>query len=317
MRFTSVVLVLSFVLLLAAAKTVLLSNDDGWASTYIRAAYRELTNSGYDVIMVAPVSQRSGFGGKFDVPSGKFLDEDGEFGYVKKGAPAWDHEKNDTNMWYFDGTPASCVSFALDYLLPEKFDNVKPDLVIAGPNEGPNLSPGFYTASGTMGAVYNGIYRGIPGLSFLGSDFNNSFFGDALNDSPSSAANIYAKKVVELTDKVVGKLPPNTGLNVNFPKVGSLSAESATCTSPQWRFARMMGSGVFAQSVKYNLQKGTMEWDTHYYNLENKCTGNDCSLESEYDIYVAGNCTASISVFSTDYDASGLAAATVKQLLGM
>lgn len=52
------------------AKNILLTNDDSWVSTNIRATYRELTQAGHNVVLVAPVSQRSGFGGKFDVPSG-------------------------------------------------------------------------------------------------------------------------------------------------------------------------------------------------------------------------------------------------------
>lgn len=52
------------------AKNILLTNDDSWVSTNIRATYRELTLAGHNVVLVAPVSQRSGYGGKFDIPKG-------------------------------------------------------------------------------------------------------------------------------------------------------------------------------------------------------------------------------------------------------
>lgn len=320
MKSVYLILVYIYTAICMAAKTILLSNDDSWASTYIRAVYRDLKKEGYNVIMVAPISQRSGYGGKFDVPSSKTLDADGEFGYVKKGAPSWDHEKDDKNMWYFDGTPSSCVSFALDYLLPEKFDNVKPDLLVAGPNEGPNLSPGFYTASGTMGAVYTAIYRGIPGISFLGSDFDNSYFKDDLNDDKNNPANIYSKKVVELTKKVLdGGIPAKTGLNVNFPKVGTLLGKGdKSCTDPKWQFARMLGTGVFAQVMKYDLDLGLVKWDTKYFdNILKDCDAGDCDLKAEYDIYVNSNCTSSVSVFTIDYDATLLTSNKVKKVLNI
>lgn len=319
MKCTIVLTLVYYAIMASAAKTILLSNDDGWASTYIRAAYRDLKDAGYNVILVAPVSQRSGYGGKFDVPTSKTLETDGEFSYVKKGAPSWDHEKDDQNIWYFNGTPASCISFALDYLLPEKFDNVTPDLVVAGPNEGPNLSPGFYTASGTMGAVYNAIYRGIPAISFLGSDFNNSFFKDSLDDSKSNPANIYSKKVVELTKKVIdGGMPAITGINVNFPKVGTLlGKDDPSCDDPKWQFGRMMGKGVFVQNMKYNLDLGLMEWGTKYFdNILKDCDSGDCGLTAEYDIYLKNNCSTSVSVFTVDYDTTLLTSNTVKKLLG-
>lgn len=35
-------------------KTILLTNDDGWASTNIRATYSALKDAGYDVLLVPP-----------------------------------------------------------------------------------------------------------------------------------------------------------------------------------------------------------------------------------------------------------------------
>jgi 5'-nucleotidase len=41
-----------------------------------------------------------------------------------------------------------------------------PDLVMSGPNFGWNLGPFLYTLSGTIGAIYTAVERGIPGISF-------------------------------------------------------------------------------------------------------------------------------------------------------
>lgn len=68
-------------------KTILLTNDDGWAATNIRATYNALKDAGYEVVLVAPVSQRSGFGGQFAVPTSETLETDGEFSYPQLVPP--------------------------------------------------------------------------------------------------------------------------------------------------------------------------------------------------------------------------------------
>ncbi|CAK7895413.1 acid phosphatase [[Candida] anglica] len=308
---------LSISTVVLAAKTILLTNDDGWASTNIRATYRDLKSAGYDVILVAPVSQRSGWGGKFDVPQTKELLNDGEFGYVKKGAPSWGQDQDDKNIWYFNGTPSSCVSFALDYLFPEYYSDKTIDYVFAGPNEGPNLTPGFFTVSGTMGATYSAIYRGIPAVSFSGSDFNNSFFKDSLNNDESNPANIYAKKVVEIAQKLSNAstpLPPRTGLSINFPKVGTLKS---SCTNPVWQYTRVDGSCIFQQNMAYNKDSGLMKLGVECYDVQSGYKVDDYGLAGEYSVYLADNCTTTLSVFSTEYDASQDEIQTIHNILNL
>jgi 5'-nucleotidase len=77
-----------FFLTLIAAKNIILSNDDGFTSTNIRATYYKLKDAGHNVFLVAAVSQRSGWGGKFDIPSSPTLETNGEFGYIKAGSPS-------------------------------------------------------------------------------------------------------------------------------------------------------------------------------------------------------------------------------------
>lgn len=293
---------------LTLGKTILLSNDDSWVSSEIRALYDELKKNDYDVIMVAPVVQKSHNGGAFLIPSGNELTEDGEFDYVQKGDPAWGHDPNDENIWYFAGTPAACIAFAFDYLLPTKFSDVTIDLVVAGPNEGPNLTPGFFTSSGTMGATTAGIYRGYPGVSFSGSSLNNSFFKD--NDGDEyNPSNIYAKKSVELIDLLFESdpiLPKLTGINVNFPEVGYLLDDETKCTDPVWKLASLMNGGVFAPNVVHDNSSNTFTSSYSYHDdLESDCQKGDsaCELPSEYDIFWARNCTTSLSVFTVNYGA--------------
>ena len=187
----------------ALAKNILLTNDDGWQATNIRATYYKLKEAGHNVFLVAPVSQRSGFSGKFDIPTSPTLQTNGEFNYPPAGAPSWGHEVDDNHIWYFNGTPASSAVFGINYVIPKYGDNVTIDLVVSGPNEGTNMSPGLFTISGTVGATYTSIYRGIPGVAFSGSNSNNSFFKDSLdlkdNKEPST---IYANKVVEFVNQI-------------------------------------------------------------------------------------------------------------------
>lgn len=310
-----------FILLIAQvyAKTILLTNDDSWASTYIRAAYRDLKKAGYDVIMVAPVRQQTGNGGSFQVPKSKTLEKDGEFGYVKKGAPSWDHDADDSNIYYFDGTTSACVAFALNYLIPEKFDNVKVDLTISGPNEGPGILSGFFTYSSTTSGAYFSVYNGIPAISFGGSDLNNTFFKDDLNNDKLLPANIYSSKIVELVDLILAKdaakIPNTVGLNVNFPQVSTLSDKN--CTDPTWMKTRILGKGVLVPSMSYN--KKTELYEVGYDYLDDKqkdCEDGDCNLPSEYSVFFAKNCTSTVSVFSIDYDASLSQSNKVHSIIG-
>lgn len=316
MKFSTIVSVVAAAVSVVAApvastqnntnKTVLLTNDDGWASTNIRATYRNLKDAGYDVIMVAPVSQRSGFGGQFQLPTTKNLTTGGEFNYPPAGSPSWDHEKNDMNVWYFNGTPSSCVAFALNYVLPKYFNNKTVDLVVSGPNEGTNMSPGFFTLSGTIGATYAAVERGLPAIAFSGSNSNNSFYKD---DAPKAndktfTPNILARKVVQMVDALfasnehrINLLPVTTGMNVNFGPVG------ADCMDPEFVFTRLTGPDSMTPSLVMNQTSGLPVWNSGIYPATFDCVFGDCELPSESWIVGETTCKASVSLFSIDYDA--------------
>lgn len=242
----------------------------------------------------------------------------GEFDYVKAGEPAWGHEVDDQNVWYFNGTPASCVAFALKYVLPKFFNNMTIDLVVSGPNEGTNMGQGFYTGLGTMGATYNSIYRGIPGVAFSGSNSNNSFFKDSLNTDPMNPSNIYASKVVEFVAQIFksqgenpNALPITSGINVNFPPVGN---QDTTCTDPEWVLTRMSGELSATFDMAYNETSNTFVWSPASYKALTVCENGDCSLPSANEV-LTQNCRTAVSVFSIDYDAKLELANEVKALV--
>ncbi|KAI5958069.1 hypothetical protein KGF57_002877 [Candida theae] len=301
--------ILLFLATAVLAKNILLSNDDGWQATNIRATYYKLKEAGHQVWLVAPVSQRSGFGGKFDIPTSPTLQTDGEFKYPPAGSPSWGHEQDDDHIWYFNGTPASSIAFGLQYVLPEKFNNVSVDLVVAGPNEGTNLSPGMFTLSGTIGATYNSVYRGYPAVAFSGSNSNNSFFKDGLDlNDTKEPSTIYANKVTEFVNqlfKVQGNntraLPIGVGINVNFPKVGY---ENESCSDPAWVYTRLTGQYASGADLKYNATANLFQYAQTSWKPLTVCNNGDCSLPSENLIVEHTKCASSVSVFAIDYDAN-------------
>ncbi|KAK6201424.1 acid phosphatase [Scheffersomyces amazonensis] len=304
-------LALLFLATATLAKNILLTNDDSWISTNIRATYYKLKEAGHEVYLVAPVSQRSGWGGRFDVPTSPTLQTDGEFGYVKAGAPSWGHEDFDDHIWYFNGTPASAVAFALTYVFPVHFnlsEDFRPDLVVSGPNEGTN--PGaFYTISGTMGATYNSVYRNIPAIAFSGSNGNNSLYTDFLDlNDTLEPSTIYAGLVTELVDTLFKSqgdneraLPLGVGYNVNFPPVGY---QNETCISPKWTNTRFSGLAAAGADMYYNATSNSFVWTSSSWDALAACYNGDCSLPSENYVLAYGSCQTTVSAFSIDYDAN-------------
>jgi 5'-nucleotidase len=318
MKFSSLLSLASITL--ASAKNILLTNDDGWAATPIRATYNALTKQGHNVILVAPVEQRSGFGGTFTFPSDNVLAHDDQFHFKKEGDPAWGHDELDDHIWYFNATPAACVAFAFDYLLPNYFADLPIDLVVSGPNEGQNLDIPMFTVSGTIGATYNAVYRGHPAIAFSGANGNNSFYQDTLNDDPQDVQNIYAAKIVELVETIFTSagdnarvLPLSVGLNVNFPPVSTDS--KIDCYDPQYVFSRLTGEKVQIPALAYNSTSNTFAWS---YKDGSDATGNglngDVTLPSE-DLVVTSGCFSAVSAFSVDYSAPLLQQAEVKGLI--
>ena len=152
----------------------------------------------------------------------------------------------------------------MSYLIPEKFNNISIDLTVAGPNEGTNLSPGFFTLSGTIGATYYSVGRGIPAIAFSGSNSNSSFYKDSLDlKDKKEPSTIYAEKIVEFVDNLFKAhnntkgpvLPLGYGVNVNFPPVGHETGKGSKnggkeCLNPKWADARISGKYSYAPDIK-------------------------------------------------------------------
>ena len=135
------------------ALNILVNNDDGFGSANIRELYRLLRAAGHDAWIVAPVDNESGQGGRSVFTTSSTLTKPSEYNLVPAGAPSFGTDPMDSHIWYYNGTPAACTFFALDYVVPKYTGWTKVDLLVSGPNFGNNLGPFLYTLSGTIGAT--------------------------------------------------------------------------------------------------------------------------------------------------------------------
>ncbi|VVT50233.1 uncharacterized protein SAPINGB_P002667 [Magnusiomyces paraingens] len=305
---------------LAAALNIILTNDDAYTSSNIRATYQALKDEGHNVFIVAPAENQSGKGGTFSFSSSPKLQKSSEFGDLPAGSPAWGYEESDNHVWYFNGTPAASVAFGLDYVIPNYFSNINIDLVVSGPNEGSNAGPGLFTLSGTIGATYYAVGRGIPAAAFSADYSNHSYYKDVNGflpnkDDDSFYSNIYAKTVVaKLVDALATAagdndrlLPLGVGLNINIPYVGAPAKETynVDCTAPPLVYTRITG-GAQSYTVKFNETSGVFVWsylDSQKAPGLNVAYNGPTDLAGETDVSNAAGCRVAVSAYSVDYTA--------------
>ncbi|KAI4142391.1 MAG: hypothetical protein LQ340_007360, partial [Diploschistes diacapsis] len=77
---------------------ILLGNDDGYGSANIRAFYGSLKASGHDVVLVAPVVDNSGQGGRSVFTTYSTLQSEGEYDLVAAGAPSIAADPSDSHI---------------------------------------------------------------------------------------------------------------------------------------------------------------------------------------------------------------------------
>lgn len=131
-----------------------MGNDDGFGSAQLREFYRLLKADGHDVLVVAPVDNQSGQGGRSVFTASRNLSTASEFNLVPAGSPSLGRDPNEPDIWYYNGTPAACTFVALDFVLPRFYDNRTIDLYVGGPNYGTNLGGFLYTLSGILHGDY-------------------------------------------------------------------------------------------------------------------------------------------------------------------
>lgn len=181
---------------------IVLTNDDGYGSEEIKVLKEALRKEGYDVTLVAPVSNESWGGTTLQASANKTR-------LVSRGFQEYSLECVDVIFRNGNPWPASPVQCYLvgEYIVPDM------KLLVSGMNIGQNTE-GSSLFSGTVGAVYAGISRVIGSKSHPSIAF--SLGENASPERRLEAAKI-AVKIVNFLVKKTPILPPGVGLNINIP----------------------------------------------------------------------------------------------------
>ncbi|MEV0989164.1 5'/3'-nucleotidase SurE [Streptomyces sp. NPDC049949] len=236
----------------AAPLRILLTNDDGYNAPGIRKAFERLTAAGYDVTIVAPLTNQSGTGTKM------------------MSAPTIAVKHPEPKVWAVDGTPGDSVLFGLS----EVFEGHAPDLVVSGTNFGPNVA-GLATHSGTVGGAVAALESGVPAIAL-------STGGLAVPDPTATinAMNPTMDFAVKLIDRLRTRarsgplLPEGVGLNVNHPVVGAdgkgtAAGVAATFQDPQAPLQPDFtdsGDGTWKVDVRFRPQPAARGGDVEAVN---------------------------------------------------
>lgn len=160
---------------------ILISNDDGYQAPGLRVLADRLSQLA-QVTVVAPDRDRSGASNSLTL----------EMPLRAK--------RMDNGYYRVEGTPTDCVHLAITGLLDEE-----PDMVVSGPNAGPNLGDDVIY-SGTVAAATEGRFLGYPALAVSMDSFQPRHF--------ETGARVAAELVRKLTLK---PLDSNIIFNVNVP----------------------------------------------------------------------------------------------------
>lgn len=164
---------------------ILLSNDDGIDSEGLKLLAETLGKE-HEVFVVAPAEQKSAFSHSMTFRRPLYVDK-----IKMKGA---------SNAYALSGTPGDCVKFGAEFF------GFKPDIVLAGPNKGPNI--GIYILySCTVGAAQEGAVLGYPAVALSCVAFENFRFDTCCR---FMSENLDRIKALNLKDSV---------LNINVPNV--------------------------------------------------------------------------------------------------
>lgn len=165
---------------------ILVSNDDGVTAKGINELIKYLQPLG-DIVVMAPDSARSGSSCAITV------NHPVHYELIK--------QEPGLTIYSCTGSPTDCIKLARNTVL-----NREPDLVVAGINHGDNSGSNVHY-SGTMGAVFEGCFNGIPSIGFSLCDHDC--------DAEFSHLSGYIQDITRMV--LQNGLPSLVCLNVNFP----------------------------------------------------------------------------------------------------
>lgn len=166
---------------------ILISNDDSIEAPGVHRL-AECAREFGDVYVVAPRHPQSGQSAALTVNSPlRIVEKKSDF--------------DDVRLFTVNGTPVDCIKLALHAIVPRR-----PDIILSGINHGSNSGINV-TYSGTMGAVLEGCFEGIPSVGF-----------SILNHSMNADFSLSLDFVKSIISKVLANgLPKGVCLNVNIP----------------------------------------------------------------------------------------------------
>ena len=162
-------------------KRILLTNDDGVFSEGIGELAKVLRKK-YQIKIVAPDRERSAASHSLTLHNPLRIVK------IKK------------DKFAIDGTPTDCVILAINSILKEK-----PDLVISGINNGPNMGEDVLY-SGTVAAAIEAMNLGFPAVAISLASYQKGNFADCAKIIDS----LFSKNFFSI-------LSPKTILNINIP----------------------------------------------------------------------------------------------------
>lgn len=169
--------------------TILLTNDDGIGSPGLRALARTLAEIAR-IVVVAPDGNRSGV-------SHAITTED------SVGVTPY-HGIEGVRAYACTGTPADCAVIGIGEICEER-----PDLVISGINDGPNLADDV-NYSGTVAGAVEAVLLGVRALAIsLASDPDDRSMARQWESAAEQARLILPQALAEL--------PPERYWNINVP----------------------------------------------------------------------------------------------------
>ncbi|NHJ85830.1 MAG: 5'/3'-nucleotidase SurE [Asgard group archaeon] len=174
---------------------ILLTCDDGIRSNALIELYHELSEIA-EVVIIAPHDQRSAEGKAITINQIVRLENE--------------ILPDDIKAYSINGTSADAVIFGVNVLQEGPFD-----LVVAGINQGYNISSHIILTSGTCAAAFEASYYGIPAIAFSMDVPPTDYFAKSNPETFKKTAKLAAKMV----ERLLGKdFPENLAfLNVNFP----------------------------------------------------------------------------------------------------
>ena len=160
---------------------ILISNDDGVYSEGINALYKEIKSKFQNVVVVAPDRNQSAASHSFTLAN-----------------PLRIQQLHTSDFYSVHGTPSDSVYLAVNSLLDDK-----PDIVISGINEGPNLGDDVMY-SGTVAAAVEGRHLKMPAIavSLVGKEHY-------------STAVFFVMKILKQIEEC--PIPKDHILNINVP----------------------------------------------------------------------------------------------------